>query len=93
MSSSMLGTQTLHRAPNHIINIHNCLSWSCLLYNLQCIHSISVECYSDLCTSSARFKIGKHGNVNKSPPINIHFLKAGVKNNYSFGKSERPVSS
>ena len=28
-----------------------------LLYNLQCIHSSGVECYSNLFTSSARFKI------------------------------------
>ena len=35
-------------------------------------------------------KLNKHGNVNKSPTIHIHFLIAGVKNNYSFGKSERP---
>ena len=35
-------------------------------------------------------KLNKHGNVNKSPPINIYFLIAGVENDYSFGKSERP---
>ena len=35
-------------------------------------------------------KLNKHGNVNKSPPINIYFLIAGVENNYSFRKSERP---
>ena len=43
--------------PTHIINIHNCLSLSCLLYNLQCIHSSGVECYSDRCTTSSHFKI------------------------------------
>ena len=35
-------------------------------------------------------KLNEHGNVNKSPPINIHFLIAGVENKYSFGNSERP---
>ena len=35
-------------------------------------------------------KLNKHGNVNKSLSINIYFLIAGVENNYSFGKSERP---
>ena len=35
-------------------------------------------------------ELNKHGNVNKSSPINIHILIAGVENNYSFGKSERP---
>ena len=35
-------------------------------------------------------KLNKHVNVNKSSPINIHILIAGVENNYSFGKSERP---
>ena len=29
----------------HIINIHNCLSLSYLLYNLQCIHSSGAEYY------------------------------------------------
>ena len=33
------------------------LCWEHKLYKLQCIHSSGVECYSDLCTSSARFKI------------------------------------
>ena len=41
----------------HIINIHNCLSLSCLPYNLQSIHSSGVECYTNLCTSSAHFQI------------------------------------
>ena len=27
-------------------------------------------------------KLNKHGNVNKSPPINIYFLIAGVGNRY-----------
>ena len=35
-------------------------------------------------------KLNKHGNVNKSPPINIYFLIAGLENKYFFGKSERP---
>ena len=35
-------------------------------------------------------KLKKHGNVNKSPPINIYFLIAGVDNKYFFEKSERP---
>ena len=35
-------------------------------------------------------KLNKHGNVNTSLTINIYFLIAGVENNYSFGKSERP---
>ena len=35
-------------------------------------------------------KLNKHGNVDKSLPNNIHILIAGVENNYSFGKSERP---
>ena len=69
----------------HIISILNCLSLSFLLNNLQCIHSSGVECYTDLCTSS-----NKHGNVNKSPPINTYFSIAGLENNYPFGKSERP---
>ena len=36
------------------------------------------------------FKLDKHGNVNKSPPIDIYFLIAGLENKYSSGKSERP---
>ena len=32
-------------------------------------------------------KLNKHGNVNKSPPINTYFF---IENNYLFGKSERP---
>ena len=35
-------------------------------------------------------KLNEHGNVNKSLPINIYFLIAGVGNKYSFGNSERP---
>ena len=35
-------------------------------------------------------KLNKHGNVNKSPPINIYFLIAGLENKYFFGKLERP---
>ena len=35
-------------------------------------------------------KLNKHGNVNKSPPIDIYFLIAGVENKYFFGNSERP---
>ena len=35
-------------------------------------------------------KLKKHGNVNKSPPINIYFLIAGLENKYFFGKLERP---
>ena len=85
-----VGNTNVTQHLTHIIKIHNCLSRSCLLYNLQCIHSSGVECYSDLCTSSACFKLNKHGNVNKSPTINIYFLIAGMENNYSFGKSERP---
>ena len=32
-------------------------------------------------------KLNKH---DKSPPIDIYFLIAGVENQYFFGKSERP---
>ena len=35
-------------------------------------------------------KLNKHGNVNKSQPINIYFLIAGVGNRYFLEKSERP---
>ena len=35
-------------------------------------------------------KLNKHGKINKSQPINIHFFIAGLENNYCFGKSERP---
>ena len=35
-------------------------------------------------------KLNKHGNINKSPPINIYFLIAGLENKYFFGKLERP---
>ena len=31
-------------------------------------------------------KLDKHGNVDKSPPIDIYFLIAGLKNKYFFGK-------
>ena len=34
------------------------------------------------------FKLNKHGNVNKSPPISIYFLIVVVENKYSFGKSK-----
>ena len=34
------------------------------------------------------FKLDKHGIVNKSPPININFLIAGLENKYFFGKLE-----
>ena len=34
-------------------------------------------------------KLNKHGNVDKSPPINIYFLIAGLENKYFFGKMER----
>ena len=33
-------------------------------------------------------KLNKHGNVDKSPPMNIYFLIAEVENKYFFGKSE-----
>ena len=36
------------------------------------------------------FKLNKHGNVNRSLPINIYFLIAGLENKYFFGKLERP---
>ena len=35
-------------------------------------------------------KLNKHGNVNKSPPINMYFFIAGLKDKYFFGKYERP---
>ena len=35
-------------------------------------------------------RLNKHGNVNKSPPINIYFLIAGVEKKYFLGKSESP---
>ena len=35
-------------------------------------------------------KLNKHGNVDKSPPIDIHFLIVGLENKYFFGKLERP---
>ena len=35
-------------------------------------------------------RLNKHGNVNKSPPINIYFIIAGLENKYFFGKYERP---
>ena len=33
-------------------------------------------------------KLNKHGNVYKSPPINIYFLIAGLENKHFFGKLE-----
>ena len=36
------------------------------------------------------FELNKHGNVNKSPPIDIYFLIAGMEKKYFFGKLERP---
>ena len=36
------------------------------------------------------FELNKHSNVNKSPPINIYFLIAGLENKYVFGMLERP---
>ena len=72
----------MRRSSMTRVNIHNCLSLSCLLYNIQCIHSSGVECYTDLCTSSARLKLNKHGNVNKSPPIDIYFLIAWLENKH-----------
>ena len=38
-------------------------------------------------------KLDKHGNPNKSPPINIDFLIAGLENMYFFGKNGTTVSS
>ena len=35
-------------------------------------------------------KLSKHDNINKSLPINIYFLIAGLENKYFFGKLERP---
>ena len=32
------------------------------------------------------FELNKHGNVNKSPPINIYFLIARLENKYFFEK-------
>ena len=52
-----VGNTNVTEHLTNIINIHNCLSLSCFLYNHQCIHSSSVECYSDLCASSVRFII------------------------------------
>ena len=37
-------------------------------------------------------KLNKHGNVNKSPAINISFLIAGLTNKYFFEKLERPLA-
>ena len=75
----------------HIINIHNCLSLSCPLYNLQCICIQAV--LSVILTFVPRqnvLKLNNHSNVHKSPPINIHFFIAGQENRYFVGKSERP---
>ena len=76
--------------------MHNFLSLSCLLYNLQCIHSSGVEyiqaVLSVILTIVPRqhvLKLNKHGNVNKSLPINIYILIAGLENKYFFGKLER----
>ena len=35
-------------------------------------------------------ELNKHGNVDKSPPINVYFLIAGLGNEYLFGKKETP---
>ena len=68
----------------HIINIHNCLSLSCLLFNLQCMHSSGVQHV---------LKLNKHGNVDKSLPMNIYFLIAGLENKYFFWKIGTSLSS
>ena len=87
----MFGTQRICNTEHltHIINIHNCLSLSCLLisnvYN-QAVWSVILT----IVPRQHVLKLNKHGNVNKSPPINIYFLKAGVENKYFFGKVERP---
>ena len=65
--------------------VHNCLSLSCLFNNLQCIYIQAVS--SVILTFVPRqhvLKLNKYGIVNKSPPINIHFLIAGLKNKYFF---------
>ena len=42
-----------------------------------------VECITDFCTSSAHFEIKKkHVNANKSTPLSIYFLIAGLENYY-----------
>ena len=35
-------------------------------------------------------ELNEYSNVNKSPPINIYFLIAGLENKYFLGKLERP---